>query len=441
MKLGRSLTLSFLMLTASMVAPGACGTDGLVGGTCRKGLSYCKGRCIDLTSDEKNCGQCGKRCDSGVQCIDGFCGGGGEGFGGFGPGGDGWGGNGNFGSLLGGRTSGGRSGGGQAGAITEVDVIYPVGGNGGSGGAVCSPPYDTADHCGSCNTVCVEPTPVCADVGNKVFQCQVRCFEPLVNCNNACVDLNSDSDNCGACGAACPSAICQGGKCIGAQAGHIVTICMNYREVSQYSQPTTLLGNAVFLPMNSPVKILAYAEYPDATVRARVDTVIRWAGQARGRSYSITAVTTPDEVNGKLKKPDFDVFLVYDQQLAPAGTLGTYGTQWSKTLESFSYVGGVIVVLDGNTGQREMGELLTNSALLPVSGETSVSRTQVYNRDPGDVIGVNVVSPFLAPRDSCVFTTSAVDDLTTSLVVTDNPATPSARRPLAVHRIAVPQLD
>lgn len=435
MKLGRSLMLSVAMLTSALFVPGACGTDGIVGGSCQSGMTFCNGRCIDLSSDERNCGQCSNRCESGVSCLNGFCGGGGEGFGGFG--GDGWGGAGNHGQFGGGGGTTGNIDGGGAGGFNEFDVIYPIGGGGND---VCSPPYDTADHCGTCNTVCAEPTPVCADVGNKVYQCQVRCEDPLVNCNNACVDLNSDSDHCGRCNRACPSAICSGGKCIGAQAGHIVSVCMNYREVAASSQATTLLGNAVFLPMANPVKIMAYAEYADTAVVARVNQVIDWAARARGRSYQIATLTNPNDVNSSLKKPDFDVFLVYEQSLAPSGKLGDYGTQWSQTIESFSFVGGVIVVLDGNSGIGEMGELFTNSAILPVTGKTNMSRKEVYNRDPGDVVGVNVVSPFLALRDSCVFTTSATEDANTSFVVTDNPTSAADRKPLAVHRIAVPEL-
>jgi hypothetical protein len=267
------------------------------------------------------------------------------------------------------------------------------------------------------------------------------CAAPLVECNGACVDLNSDSDNCGQCARACPSAICQGGVCIGAQAGHIVPICMNFAEATQYSQPTNLLGNAVFLPLFNPVKILAYDEFAAANPRARVDLTIAWASAARGRAYQITSINQPEAVNVQLKKPDYDLFLVYDQPLAPAGTLSSYGTQWAKTLESFSHVGGVIVVLSGATGTKEMSQLLTSARLLEVTSETAVSRTQVYNRAPADAIGVNVVSPFLAPRDSCVFATSTPSDSSTVFVVTDEPATGVARRPLAVHRIAIPPVQ
>jgi hypothetical protein len=368
----------------------------------------------------------------------GFCGGAGEGWGGF-AGDDSSAGRAGHNQLRGG--SGGEGpdgGGGKAGGINEFDVVYPKGGGAGSG---CIPPFKTAEQCGSCNTACADPTPVCTAIGNNQYECQVKCEDPYVNCFNRCVELNSDSDHCGACGAACPSAICNGGKCVGAQAGHIVAICMNYREASQGSQATTLLGNAVFLPMPNPIKILAYSEFAESNVQRRVDTAIGWAGAARGRSYQITTITNPDELSTKLKKTDYDVFLIYDQQLAPDGVLGNYGVQWIQTLESFSFVGGVIVVLDGSTGARQMGEFMTNAAILPVTGETAFNREQAYNRDPADILGANVVSPFLAPRDSCVFSTSATNDATTSLVVTDNPSNVADRRPLAVHRIAIPTID
>jgi hypothetical protein len=285
--------------------------------------------------------------------------------------------------------------------------------------------------------VCVDPTRVCAPVDGK-FACVPFCEAPLVECSGACVDLKSDSDNCGQCGRICPSGICQGGKCIGGQAGDIVAMCMNFLEASQASQPTQLLGNAVFLPLFNPVKILAYNQFAVASVLTRVNQTIEWASQLRGSGYRITYVSTPEAVNEQLKKPDYDVFLVYDQALAPTGTLATYGTQWAKTLESFSFVGGTIIVLSGATGTKEMGQLLTNARLLEVTAESTVSRKQVYLRQPGDTIGRYVVSPFLAPRDSCVFTTPTPTDRMTVFVVSDDATSATAQRPVVVHRIMIP---
>ncbi len=39
------------------------------------GFGLCEGVCEDLINDEANCGVCGRTCDAGVECIDGFCGG------------------------------------------------------------------------------------------------------------------------------------------------------------------------------------------------------------------------------------------------------------------------------------------------------------------------------------------------------------------------------
>jgi hypothetical protein len=39
------------------------------------GYGLCDGNCLDIRVDPNNCGQCGRVCDEGVECIDGFCGG------------------------------------------------------------------------------------------------------------------------------------------------------------------------------------------------------------------------------------------------------------------------------------------------------------------------------------------------------------------------------
>lgn len=459
MRLGPSLAISVATLVAAATIPGACGHDGIVGGSCRKNLSNCSNRCVNLDTDSDNCGRCGKRCPAGIDCIKGLCGGVGEG---------GWGGEDGYAGGGNHRRDGGPSdtdidGGTQTDGFVEFDVNYPDGSSGGatnstasSGGSsgsvasagstslpvdICTPPYDTAQHCGECHHVCTYPNRVCAPV-EGAYNCVPLCDAPLVECNATCVDLNSDSDHCGSCNSACPSAICQGGKCIGARAGHIVVIGMNFRETTPDAQPTYLLGNAVLLPRFEPVKILAYTEFADPGVVAAVDATIGWAATSViGRNYTTTRVSQPQAVNEQLKKPDYDTFLVYEQSLAPSGTLASYGTQWAKTLESFSHVGGVIVVLSGSSGTKEMPQFLTNGRLLEVSAETAISRTHIFNRDQGDSIGTGVLDEFLAPWDTCTFETPAPSDSSTVFVVTDDAPTAAEQRPVVVHRIAIPQVN
>src|SRR6266566_7342975 len=51
----------------------ACGSDSLVGGGCREGLSECSLKCVDLRVDRANCGICGHPCAAGQVCSAGTC--------------------------------------------------------------------------------------------------------------------------------------------------------------------------------------------------------------------------------------------------------------------------------------------------------------------------------------------------------------------------------
>jgi len=50
-------------------------------------------------------------------------------------------------------------------------------------------------------------------VSANMVEGSVLCFLPFHNCNDKCVDLQTDSNNCGACGHSCGQAKCEGGSC------------------------------------------------------------------------------------------------------------------------------------------------------------------------------------------------------------------------------------
>jgi len=425
----KGLRLLLLALAAALLLPLACTETGVVGGRCREGFTTCSAHCVDLSTDPDNCGACGKACPAGVKCVSGSCGG---------------------------AVEGGLDGGSDADAaptdsgdanVMQGDGAEPhdggdaeAGDSGnpdGSEGGICSPPYNEPGKCGDCNTKCTGAAPICSPADGG-YACVPLCTAPLVKCGNQCVDLNSDSKHCGSCNKVCPTGLCQGGKCVGAKAGHIVAACMSYQQNFQTSSQTVLLGNAVFLPFANPMRILAYDQYVQSSVRQRVDQTIGWAAAARGRTYNITSVSTVAAVPQKLNVLDYDVFLVYDQPNAPAGALASAGTAWATTLDSFARAGGVIVVLSGGDGVGEMPDLLTNSNLVPVSAETDVTNSQLYNRAPTDAIGVNVLTPFIGTRKSCTFTTSVTPDATTTFVITDQGPTGPVGSPVVVHRTALP---
>jgi hypothetical protein len=478
-------SLSRLFLAGLIVVAVACGSGGVVGGDCRDGLTQCGRSCVDLDSDEQNCGACNSPCIAGVECAGGICGG-----------------------TAG---SGGSSGeGGAAGA---------AGTSGAGGVGPCLPPFNTADRCGSCETSCSGETPLCSlwgdefrcvatcpppfavcggscvDLGGDpqhcgecgttcpaacqarmcaprcsppyedcdgvcadpqsnsahcgecnnrceegeecvLGQCELRCVSPLVRCGKECIDIDSDAQHCGACFQECPTGICQGSKCIGATPGQIVLACMTYEQTAQSSPQTVLLGNAVFLPVRNPVRIVAYDQYADPTIATRVDTAIGWAATARNRTFSVTRVSDAAAVPTELDPTKQDVLLIYDQRNAPAGTLGELGAQWAQALDDFALKGGVVVVLSGTSGSGEMTAFISGAGLLATTGATAlVAGQSLYNRAPGDAVGVGVLSPFAARKESCAFTTSEVPSGSSVFVVSDVSATGGQGSPVVVHKI------
>ncbi|HEX3849492.1 MAG TPA: hypothetical protein VHW01_00915, partial [Polyangiaceae bacterium] len=113
------------------------------------------------------------------------------------------------------------------------------------------------------------------------------------------------------------------------------------------------------------------------------------------------------------------------------------GSAWQKNsvVDSFAAAGGVVIVLSGGTS--EMDQFLSSSDLLDVSAQTVVSEGTLYNRAPADAMGINVISPFFAPMNSCTFTTSLTQDADDIFVVEDAKS-PAAGSPVVVHRVIEP---
>jgi hypothetical protein len=191
------------------------GTTGLAR-TCVDGLADCGGGvCVDLASDQGNCGACGVTCEMGKMCVDGACGC--------------WRGSADCGSGC-------------------VDTNFDANNCGGCGNkcpadrpscmaGVCSCPSGSADcgdgscvdlstdpdHCGACNNACAaDEYCTCSDYYCSAPSHCATCSAPLERCGTSCVDRTSDAANCGGCGITCPSdhPLCSGGTCrLGCQPG------------------------------------------------------------------------------------------------------------------------------------------------------------------------------------------------------------------------------
>ncbi|MCC6216214.1 MAG: hypothetical protein IT376_15225 [Polyangiaceae bacterium] len=477
-----------LALALALAAPGACTETGLVGGECRAGFALCGERCIDVASDPRNCGACGRECSPSASCVGSFCvaqpedagldasqeggggvggmggsagaagaggasgsgGGGASGSGGggaSGAGGGGAGAGGTSGAGAGGTSGAGAGGGGAGGGLGGLGGASGTGGLDGGPDAsadaavdapdatdACSPPYDTAAQCGDCWTQCFGATPLCSPA-DGAYACVPLCAPPLTACSGQCVDTQIDPENCGTCGNVCPTGLCQGGQCVGATAGHIVVHCTSHEGTTTASPQATLLGNAAFLRPSNPVKILEFDQHAAAQARARVENLLAAQALARGRTHTLERVSAPADVATRLNVLDFDVLLVLDQSQAPTGALATVGASWAATLDAFARAGGVIVVLSSATGTAEMPALLSSAGLLTVAAEQPSVALQA-NVAPFDAVGVNVPSPFVALPRSCAMTLGGPADPFVVTVVRE--LVDGGGEPVLVHRIRVP---
>lgn len=309
----------------------------------------------------------------------------------------------------------------------------------------CLPPHDSPSHCGDCETRCTGATPLCAPDGNGSFECVPKCEPPLVECQGQCVDpesFKSDPDNCGQCGNECPSDICQDGMCVGARFGHVALLCMDLGSAMTDSSPVTLLGNAVFIPPQNPVKVLAYTLGATPAAVNRINTLIGIAGDNRLRKAQITEAKMPMAVTSKLNVNDYQVLLIHDLDQAESGEPAAAATTWesASVLSSFVRAGGVIVVLDGSDGTGEMHELITAGKLLDpslattISGQDEITGQKVVTSAGGDLLAANLLQEFAAPARTCTFDTNATPNSEISFVVTSK----DEGKPVAIHRVVAP---
>jgi hypothetical protein len=116
--------------------------------------------------------------------------------------------------------------------------------------------------------------------------------------------------------------------------------------------------------------------------------------------------------------------------------LGELGASWASTVSDFSRTGGVTVILSGGGGRGEMSDFISNLGLMQVQGSENYDGERYYVSSPGDAIGINVVSPFLAIRTSCLFNTN--DEASGDLVFVVRGGSAPDAAPGVVHRIIAP---
>lgn len=138
---------------------------------CPETQAYCWARCVDLSNDEDNCGECGNQCGSHTECVNGEC-------------------------VC-------------AAGYTDCS------------GQCVNLHYDS-NNCGACGNTCEAPK-TC-----KNGVCSSGCKDlGLIICGTVCVDPMNDADHCGECFNACGvNQECMNGQCVDVCECHEDADCM-----------------------------------------------------------------------------------------------------------------------------------------------------------------------------------------------------------------------
>lgn len=373
----------FLAAFVSLLA--SCGSP-LVGSECRTGFELCGGRCVDVRTDRNHCGGCGEVCGAGLVCQEGACG----------------------------TTPMDGGAGDDAG-----DAAMPSGCRLGEAlcGDICVRPSDDDANCGGCGVVC---DGVCAN-----GFCSGSCELPLLECGLACVSPTSHPNHCGGCNRRCASGVCRRGECVEASAGHVVVIGHDYRGVPTGRQAINrVLGNAVYLADGVPIRILAFQEATHPAGIAGVERALEQVRVERGRSYEVE-VATGDLVPYRLEQAD--VLLILAQHSATDARLRELGQDWASALRDFVATGGVVVLLDGSTGNEGTYQLLEPAGLFTATGAVSVPPSSLEVTSLGQALAIGLPEMYGAEQSTVRFETS--DE---TVIVRH------ASGPVVIHRIVRP---
>lgn len=214
------------------------------------------------------------------------------------------------------------------------------------------------------------------------------CTAPLVSCDGACVDLETDPDHCGSCTHQCASGICVAGHCSGEPWGHIVAIGHDY--VASHAAQRRVLANAVALGAGSDV---AVAWFPTESPSLAHVPAMTAGMAALGRPWHQVAFPA----NPAASFAGIDVVIVAPDD-GDGDVAEATGTQWAAALDGYLRTGGVIVVLDGAAGVNH--RFAHGAQLFDVGAPVVATGQPTAVVDGTDAVANQVIAPYLAESTS-----------------------------------------
>ena len=296
-------------------------------------------------------------------------------------------------------------------------------------GETCVDPNDP-DSCGGCGgDVCSGGTPVCLN-----GTCAPNC-NPQDICDGFCVDTDTDPRYCGNCVTSCASNVCNNGMCAPQTFGLVVVIGHDYRSDVNNAEINKVIGNAVFISANAPVRLLAYEEDATALSIVGTDNAIDDHPEAITRDWNKTIVSDANSVPFLLYS--HNVFLIYAQTNATNTALTQLGDLWETALGEFIRRGGIIVLLESPSSNAGTYQLLEAAGLFDADARQSIpaAADRLTLVAGGDLVAGSGPSALPAAFDSLLETSSftGVTSPNTTIVVEDS----VTGRPVVTH-MAVP---
>jgi hypothetical protein len=211
--------------------------------------------------------------------------------------------------------------------------------------------------------------------------------------------------------------LCDKGQCEAKGTGRVIVIGHDY--LKNRPAMNRILGNAVFLWPNNPVRLLTYQGAANPTAIAGANGAITQVAAATGRLVQRTDVAAAD-VPAQLSATD--VFLIYGQEQASDATLSQLGQDWASAMTTFINLGGTVIVLDalyaGNAGGVQ---ILSQAALFDIQRNVSTTNAVCTVVSAGDALASGLPKTYRCEQNSVSFTTSEVGPAVTSVVASGAP--------------------